>query len=268
MPAGAISYKRWLLRISRELVAAQPAMALLFRLVNDMLWATDGAMAAGDMRQTALDFMQAHRASTVGSLDVLADHAVEHLRGHATIMTYSRSATVIRVLTSLSERRSALRVFCGEGRPMLEGQTLASELAWAGVDVTVGVDMALFGWLPEVSSLLIGADSLMADGLVNKLGTSALMRRAHDLEIPRVVVCTTDKFLPNDYSVRYNLREGDADEIMPVSNENITVRNPYFDVTPLDLVSVVVTEKGVFAGAALEGELATIRTYPGLRGVG
>jgi translation initiation factor 2B subunit (eIF-2B alpha/beta/delta family) len=266
VPASAISYRRWLLRISRDLVAAQPAMALLFRLVNDMLWAADEPVSAEEMRRAALDFLQAHRASSAESLDALAMHAGEYLKRQSAVMTHSRSATVLGVLTRLKELRGSLRVYCGEGRPMLEGQTLASELAWAGIEVVIGVDMALFSWLPEAQSLLVGADSLMADGLVNKLGTHALMHRAYELEIPNIVVCTTDKFLPNDYVVRHSLREGAAEEIMPVSNDNITVRNPYFDVTPLDLVSAVITEKGVLAGLALDDELEAIQTYPGLRG--
>jgi translation initiation factor 2B subunit (eIF-2B alpha/beta/delta family) len=231
-----------------------------------MLWAADKATSAGDMRQNALDFLQNHRATSAESLEAVVDHAIRYLAGHPAILTYSRSATVLRVLTALAERRGSLRVFCGEGRPMLEGQTLASELAWAGVEVTVGVDMALFGWLPEVRSVLVGADSLMVDGVVNKLGTQALMHRAFDLEIPGIVVCTTDKFLPNDYALRHSLREGAAEEIMPLSNDNVTVRNPYFDITPLELVSAVITEKGILGGSHLTDELDAIKTYPGLRG--
>ncbi|MBN1401120.1 MAG: hypothetical protein JXA74_09800 [Anaerolineae bacterium] len=266
MPSGAISYRHWLLRLGRQLVAAQPSMAVLFRLVNDMLWATDEAVGAPEMRQMALDYLQARRAESATALEALVVTAVEHLQRHETILTYSRSSTVVRILSALAGRRRGLCVLCGEGRPMLEGQTLASELGWAGIQVRLGVDMALFGWLPEATALLLGADSLMVTGLVNKLGTAPLARAAYDLEIPVIVATTTDKFLPNDYVIRQNLRDGDPDEIMPVSSENITVLNPYFDVTPLDVLTAVITEKGVLWGSELADVLSRIKTYPGLRG--
>ena len=61
-PAGAISYRQWLVRISRQLIGAQPSMGILFRLVNDMLWAADGTTASTEMRQAALDYLQQYQA--------------------------------------------------------------------------------------------------------------------------------------------------------------------------------------------------------------
>lgn len=266
IPGSAESYRSWLVRTSRELVAAQPAMASLFRLVNDMLWEADGAPTGERMRQAALTYLQNYQARAEAALSGLVQSAVAFLAHHKTIMTYSRSATVARVLRALRQGNRALRIYCGEGRPALEGQALASELAWADIDVTLGVDMALFGWLGEVSALVVGADSLSASGLVNKIGTEALMRAAAERDLPRIVLCTGSKLLPGDYVFPQALRGGDPEEIMPVSSKRLTVRNAYFDVTPLDLVSTVVTEHGPLSHAELLTELSALQTYPGLRG--
>ena len=149
---------------------------------------------------------------------------------------------------------------------MLEGQTLANELGWAGLDVTMGVDMALFGWLSDTRALLVGADSVSVSGLVNKIGTTQLALAAQRLGIPCIAVCTSHKMLPSDYMIAQSLRAGDPEEIMPVSNENITVRNAYFDVTPLDLFATIITEEGPLGQAELFERLDAVRTYPGLRG--
>ena len=93
-----------------------------------------------------------------------------------------------------------------------------------------------------------------------------LVRAAAALGLPRFVVCTTAKFLPSDYLLDPCLRAGDPEEIMPVSNKNITVRNIYFDLTPLDLVSAVITEEGALEPASLRERLAPLQVYPGLRG--
>lgn len=263
-PGNITSYRRWLLDVAREVVAAQPAMASLFRLVNDMLWACYEADEARVLRQLALDHLQDHQMRVGAASLAVTEHAVTELARYDALMTYSRSSTVCRALTAPSARRR--RVYCGEGRPMLEGQTLAHELAWAGLQVTIGADMALFDWLSQVDALVIGADSVSRAGIVNKLGTAPLMRAAAEREIPRIVLATTDKLLPHDYVHDVQLWEAAPQEIMPVSNENITVRNVYFDVTPLELVTAVITEEGLRQGAQINESLADVRTYPGLRG--
>lgn len=266
VPSDVTDYRRWLLRISREVVAAQPSMAVLFRLLNDMLWACHDALPAERIRLGALTFLQEHQARNQVALGALVDAAAEHLASYRTIMTYSRSSTVLRALTAMAERNLHVRVLCSEGRPMYEGQTLASELGWAGLEVTLGIDMALFGWLPEADALVLGADSVSISGVVNKIGSAELARAAAELDIPRIVLCTSSKFLPNDYLLDQRMPFGDPGEIMPVSSENLTIQNVYFDITPLDLIATVITEDGPLEHARLAEELAQIRTYPGLRG--
>ena len=266
MPDSEKSYRQWLLRIGRELVAAQPSMGVLFRLVSDMLWACHKSVSGGQIRQDALIFLQDYQAHVGAALDALAGRASEYLAKYPVIMTYSRSSTVVRVLRRMAERSLRVRVLCSEGRPMLEGQILANELGWAGMDVTLGVDMALFSWLPEASALLLGADSLTGAGIVNKIGSVELVRAAFELDIPRIVVCTSHKFLPSDYPVARKLRAGDPNEIMPSSDANVIVRNVNYDVTPLEIVSLVITEKALLRTDQVAAELAHVQAYPGLRG--
>jgi translation initiation factor eIF-2B subunit delta len=180
-------------------------------------------------------------------------------------MTYSRSATVLQALLDLGRRNPSLRVYCGEGRPNYEGQLLALDLGGAGVAVTLGIDMALFDWLPEVGALVVGADSVSHEGIVNKVGTRELMVAAAQREIPCIVLASTDKFLPNEYSVSQTLRGGDPDEVMGPA-KNVTILNPYFGVTPPYLVSVLVTEQGPMPMHTVLEQLAALRIYPGLMG--
>lgn len=265
-PTGATAYSRWLLRLGRDLVAAQPSMGSVFRLANDLLWACDGIQDAGQMRESALAFLQDYSFKAGAALEMLSRHGVQVLKDVGVVLTYSRSSTMLSVFSALAKSGSDVRVLCSEARPMLEGQTLASELGWAGIQVTLGVDMALFGWLEDADALVVGADSVSSEGIVNKIGTAALMSAAYDREIPRIVLCTTHKFLPRDCTLRDRLRGGDPKEIMPPSNDKVEVSNIYFDATPLDLVSRVITEKGPLDRNGLDEELARVRTYKGLRG--
>jgi translation initiation factor 2B subunit (eIF-2B alpha/beta/delta family) len=265
VPSDATSYRNWLMRLGRELIGARPSSAHLFRLVNGMLWATDGATAEG-MRERALTYLQDYRASLAATVEAVADAAARVLAAYPAIMTFSRSITVVRALTLMAERGMGRAIYCSEGRPNYEGQTLASELAWAGLRVTLGVDMALFGWLPQVRALAIGADSISSQGMVSKLGTAPLTRAARELEIPVYVLCTSDKFMPAEYYSGRDLGSGPREEIMPESNDRLTVSNIYYDITPLDQITSVVTEQGRLQGDDLMAALRRVRVFPGLRG--
>ncbi|HHX63291.1 MAG TPA: hypothetical protein GX702_00200 [Chloroflexi bacterium] len=266
VPGSVGPYRKWLLRTCRQLVSAQPSVGVVFRLVNDMLWAVDNATSAQQIRQQAIDFLQEYRGRAELALETLTENAVSYLPKSPVVMTYSRSSTVLRILARMAEMKRKPNVLCGEGRPLLEGQTLASELSWLGIDVTIGIDIALFSWMSQADLLLIGADSLSAAGLVSKIGTTALMHAAAEWDIPRIVVCSSYKFLPNDYVIAQALRPRDPEEIMPVSSENIVVKNEYHDVTPLEMISTVITERGPLRHEELMEHLAQVRTYPGLRG--
>ncbi|MEA3407945.1 MAG: hypothetical protein U9R48_07690 [Chloroflexota bacterium] len=266
IPEDRKDYRGWLVQIGHNVIGAQPSMGVLFRLVNDMLWAQDEKTGGEEIRQSALRFLQQYREREAKAMQEVVEHAAPLLGDYSAIMTYSRSSTVLRVLTGVRERGYRTRVFCSEGRPMLEGQTLANELADVGLQVTFGVDMALFEWMGEVGALVLGADTLAAGGLVNKVGTAELVRAARRCDIPRIVLCTTRKLLPSDYLTSLRFREGPPEEIMPASGETVSIRNQYFDLTPIEQLSMVITEEGVMDRSDLMTAFERISTYPGLRG--
>jgi translation initiation factor 2B subunit (eIF-2B alpha/beta/delta family) len=266
VPEDKENYREWLVQIGRDVIAAQPSMGILFRLVNDMLWAQDEVMEAEEVRQRALRFLRRYREHEGEAMQDVVEHAAPQLGSYSAIMTYSRSSTVLEVLTHVREAGWRPRIFCSEGRPMLEGQTLANELADVDLPVTLGVDMALFNWLEEVEALVLGADTLAASGLVNKIGTAELVHAASRHDIPRIVLCTTRKMLPADYLTSLRFRGGSSEEIMPSSDENVSIRNEYFDLTPLGQISTVITEEGSMEGPEIMAALDRISTYPGLRG--
>ncbi len=265
VPTQVAEYRRWLARIGRRLISARPSMAGVFRLVNDMLWASNEVSTASGLRDAALTFLDERRTKTEEMLAALAVQAGRALVGRSSILTYSRSSTVLRALLHVVRSGQEIRVICGEGRPGLEGQLLAIELGAAGIPVMLGIDMALFGWLDRADALVVGADSISSAGFVNKVGTGALVSAAASRGIPTIVLGTSTKFLPEGYSAVQDLRSGDPDEVMPAT-QNVTVRNPYFELAPLDDVSAVVCEEGLLRGPALEDRLSELKIYPGLMG--
>ncbi|GAA3883560.1 S-methyl-5-thioribose-1-phosphate isomerase [Streptomyces sedi] len=150
------------------------------------------------------------------------------------------------------------RLWVDETRPLLQGARLTAwEAAREGMPYTVQVDGAagsLFA-AGEVDAVVVGADRIAADGAVaNKIGTYGLAVLARHHGVPFVVVApvsTVDLGTPDGAAIRIEQRPGhEVTELapgVPVAPVGAQAYNPAFDVTPPELVTAVVTERGVVA---------------------
>jgi methylthioribose-1-phosphate isomerase len=100
--------------------------------------------------------------------------------------------------------------------------------------------------------VIVGADRIAANGdVANKVGTYALALAARAADVPFVVVAPTSTVDPHTPSgAGIAIEERAADEVQTALGQQLTapdtrVRNPAFDVTPADLVTALVTERGV-----------------------
>ena len=148
-------------------------------------------------------------------------------------------------------------VYSDETRPLLQGARLtAYELYEAGVDVTLICDnmASLVMSQGKIDACLVGCDRIAANGdTANKIGTSGVAILAHHYGIPVYVLgpsSTIDLSCPSGRDIV--IEERDGDEIrskfyaQPQAPAGVKCYNPAFDVTPAELISGIVTEKGVF----------------------
>ena len=168
----------------------------------------------------------------------------------------SRYGTALGPLLLGKERGLNFRVFADETRPLLQGARLTSyELNKAGVDVTLICDnMASMvmknGW---VNACFVGCDRIAANGdTANKIGTSGVAVLARHYGIPFYVLgptSTIDLNCPTGNDIKIELR--DPEEIrsgfyvQPMAPAGVKCYNPAFDVTDHDLITGIVTEKGI-----------------------
>lgn len=151
------------------------------------------------------------------------------------------------------------RLWVDETRPLLQGARLTAwEAARSGMPYTLLTDNAagsLFA-AGEVDAVLIGADRIAADGAVaNKVGSYPLAVLARYHHVPFIVVApttTVDPDTPDGAAIEVERR--DADEVTrgtgggrPVAPEGTEAYNPAFDVTPPELVTAIVTERGTLS---------------------
>jgi methylthioribose-1-phosphate isomerase len=148
-----------------------------------------------------------------------------------------------------------LRIFSDETRPLFQGARLTAwELARSGLDVTVIVDAAAGHVLQRglVQAVLVGADRIARNGdVANKIGTYplAVLARRHGVPFYVVAPCSTlDMRCPDGAAIP--IEERAPEEVthplgLAAAPAGVRAFNPAFDVTPAELVSALVTERGV-----------------------
>ena len=171
-------------------------------------------------------------------------------------MATSRYGTALGPLLLAAERGVKLRVFADETRPLLQGARLTSyELQKGGVDVTLICDnMASIvmknGW---VQACFVGCDRVAANGdTANKIGTSGVAILARHYGIPFYVLgptSTIDMACPDGEHIPIEQRDPSEIKTLwyekPMALAEVKCYNPAFDVTDHELITAIITEKGI-----------------------
>jgi ribose 1,5-bisphosphate isomerase len=219
----------------RELAHARPAMAALAGAVGRILAAPGGP---DGMARAAEHLLQEYDQAIAR----ITGFARSHLRG--TIMLHSLSGTVMEVLGTCIPPIEQIIIL--EGRPLYEGRTVASTLSAHAFALTLITDAQADIFLPTCQAVVVGADSILADGgILNKAGTSLLARAARGHGIPFYVLAETLKISPRSWSGDLALlEEHPGQEVWRDPPPGVAVRNFYFDHTSAELVTQIITEQG------------------------
>jgi len=163
--------------------------------------------------------------------------------------------TALGVIRSAFAAGCIERVYADETRPWMQGTRLTAwELAHSGIPVTVQTDGAAASLLAAggIGWVIVGSDRIAANGdVANKIGTYglAVLARYHGVRfMVAAPTSTIDMAVASGADIP--IEERDPDEVLECGDkrlgpEGVGARNPVFDVTPAELVDVVVTEKGV-----------------------
>jgi methylthioribose-1-phosphate isomerase len=163
--------------------------------------------------------------------------------------------TALGVVFAAVEGGKKIHVYADETRPLLQGARLnAWECAERGIPVSVLCDGAAASLMcrGRVSCAIVGADRIAANGdTANKIGTLSLAIAARRYNVPFYVAApssTIDTAVPDGSAIP--IEERAEDEVkrvrgVVVAPDAARAYNPAFDVTPHDLISAFITEKGV-----------------------
>jgi methylthioribose-1-phosphate isomerase len=259
-------------QILRDLVAAKAQLDAARPTAVNLAWATSRMLRAAEQKLTAdraesyaalRDEANAIMAEDLAMCYAMGRHGVALIppRGH--VLTHCNAGglatagygTALAPIRTAHEQGRPIHVFVDETRPFLQGARLTAwELQRADIPLTLITDnmAGYFMRRGEIDCVIVGADRVVANGdIANKIGTYsvAVLAKAHS--IPFYVAApssTVDFALLNGDAIPIEQRNPDevtsfgCQQIAPAG---VRAAHPAFDVTPHELITAIITERGV-----------------------
>lgn len=260
--------KKILIDIAREIKSARPTAV-------NLAWAVERAL--NKAKQYAGDNIDEYRrilwdeANLILSEDeamcrAIGIHGQALLKDGDTVLTHCNagalatggSGTALAVIYAARDSKKRIKVFSDETRPLLQGARLTCwELMQEGIDVTLICDNTA-GFLMQqgrINCIILGADRIAANGdFANKIGTYSVAVLAKEHGLPFYVAAPTSTFDPMISSGEdIPIEERAADEItnwggVRTAPPGAKTYSPAFDITPAELVTAYITDKGITWG--------------------
>lgn len=220
------------------------------------------ALGAGDPRAACLAEARSIDAADLADNQRMGEYGADWIGPGSRILTHCNAGalataghgTALGVIRTARARGHVAQVYADETRPWLQGARLTAwELLRDGIPVTLLADAAA-AWAMHsgrIDWVIVGADRIAANGdVANKIGTYMLAVAARANGVRFMVVAPTGTFDPAcPTGAAIPVEERAPEELLEVAGQRIAALgasawNPVFDVTPADLIDVIVTEHG------------------------
>lgn len=219
------------------------------------------ATQSTDLYNDLLNEADTIRQNDVFSCEKMGEHGSALVKNNAHIMVHCNAGalatsgigTALGVLYAAKARGTQCVVYSCETRPLLQGARLTTwELTKNGIETYVICDNMAATYMPNMDLVLVGADRIATNGdTANKIGTCGLAIIAQYHAVPFYVVAPISTFDFTRVSGEdIPIETRCEDEIRRFNTKNIVAKqakvcNPAFDVTSADLITGIVTEKGI-----------------------
>jgi methylthioribose-1-phosphate isomerase len=248
------------------LAGSRPTAVNLFWALDRMQAKAESLRGTESPREVATALLQ--EAQAIHEEDralcrAIGRHGAELLAAGSGVLTHCNAGglataeygTALSVFFTAQDQGKQLHVFVDETRPLLQGARLTAwELVQRGIPATLICDSMAAQVMREkrVQAVVVGADRIAANGdTANKIGTYsvAVLARAHG--IPFYVAAPSTTFdLTIESGEKIPIEQRAASEIThgfgkATAPEGVGVYNPAFDVTPAELISAIITERGI-----------------------
>ncbi len=161
------------------------------------------------------------------------------------IFTHCHSTNVANALIYAKKHGKKFEVYNTETRPLYQGRKTAKQLKRAGIKVTMFVDSALGVALgkeagtKKADKVFLGADAILKNGVINKIGSEVISRIARQERIPVYVIADSWKYATK----RVPIEQRKLNEIWKRAPKGIKIKNPAFEFVLKKYITKVITEK-------------------------
>ncbi|AGN35958.1 S-methyl-5-thioribose-1-phosphate isomerase [Bacillus paralicheniformis] len=250
-------------KIKDELNQARPTAVNLSWALNRLVISAEDAKSVNEAKTNLIHEAIQIQVEDEETCRQIGQNALHLFKSGDSIMTICNAGSIAtsRYGTALSPFYLAktkdldLHIYACETRPVLQGARLTAwELMQGGIDVTLITDSMAAHTMKEknISAVIVGADRIARNGdTANKIGTYGLAILAKAFQIPFFIAAPLSTF---DVSISCGdnipIEERDPDEVRLINGtqiapQEVPVFNPAFDITPHDLISGIITEKGI-----------------------
>ncbi|XP_053317283.1 translation initiation factor eIF-2B subunit delta isoform X2 [Spea bombifrons] len=235
------------------------SMGNAIKCIKKEILNTSSSWAEDEAKATLLSYIDRYIREKIHlAAQAISKYASEKISQDDVILVYGCSSLVTFTLCEAHKNGKSFRVIVADSRPRLEGRETLRRLVSCGVHCTYILIAAISYILPEVSKVFLGAHALLANGYVmSRVGTSqiALLAKAHN--VPVLVCCETYKFCEKVQTDSFVSNELDDPDDLILSrkgrcplkqwekNPSLRLLNLVYDVTPPDLVDLVITDLGM-----------------------
>lgn len=265
---GSTDVLRELRAAATRLRCTRPTGLALSRMLDACLSAAELAIKSGEDPRDAIVASVDRAAATLARQGwKTGQRAASLLADGDTILTHCfPDRSYVYLLMEAAKAGKTLHVICSETRPYLQGARLTSLCAQqAGFDATVITD-GMGGFLMrrgDIDAFVTAADRVCMDGTVcNKIGTYqyALAARAHNIPYYTLRQSGPDTESAGEADIEVEIRDGES--LLYCGGERTApmgVRGLYpgFDITPAELVTAIITDRGVFEAALIHSYVDT-----------
>jgi len=256
-------------KLLKELETAAETIRRTRPTAVNLFWALDRILDKSKKfsgNREALACFIVEEAQKIADEDAASNRAIgkygaELIKDGDTVLTHCNAGalatveygTALGVIRAAWEQGKQIKVFADETRPLLQGARLTVyELRKEGIPVTLITDN-MVGYVMHrkmVNKVAVGADRIVRDAVINKIGTFTVAVLAKEHKVPFYVAAPTSTFDLTRTSKEVIIEERKAEEVTHVGSKLITVEgvdvlNPAFDITPLKYVTAIISEKGI-----------------------
>ncbi|MDW7726849.1 MAG: S-methyl-5-thioribose-1-phosphate isomerase [Candidatus Methanoperedens sp.] len=246
----------------KTISATRPTAVNLSWGVNRVIGVIEEAKNTREARMFALDEARLIADEDVAKNRQLGEHGAKLLEDGDTVMTHCNAGkmacvdrgTALGVIRSAVEHGKDIRVISCETRPLNQGSRITAwELMEDKIPVTLITD-SMSGHVMRkgmVDKVIVGADRITQDAVFNKIGTYTHSVIAKEHGIPFYVAAPVSTFDFEQFEEDIEIELRSPDELRFFGNYQIAplevdVYNPAFDATPMENVSALITENGVY----------------------